>query len=456
MGMNFDLSLSQEQKLIMTQEMQLSVQLLQMSSIELQEHVENEIQENPVLEYADEDKENNDNSMDSVEYKEFIKYLNIDNYGNQNYGKNETELSPLYFAYEKKSLRQFLKEQISDLGVKDFYRNICDNIIDNLNDKGYLDIDTNEIAININTQEKHVIRSLKIIQGLDPAGIGARNLKECLKLQLRRKKCRDKNLYYIIENHIEDIAENKYNIIAKAINIDLKKAQEYGDLIKALEPKPSSGFYTGEEIKFIVPDAYIRNVNGKFEVIMNDDLTPNLKINNIYKEIVDNDKDKEAVEYIKQKLNSAVFLIKSIEHRKSTIYRVLAKIVELQKDYFEGGENYLKPMTLKDISESLNLHESTVSRAIKDKYININKGTIKIKNLFTIGLASKGSSEDISTNIIKKEIKALIDMEDKVSPLSDQAICEELNKMGMNISRRTVAKYREEIGLKSSNKRKRF
>jgi RNA polymerase sigma-54 factor len=452
--MNFDLTLSQEQKLIMTQEMQLSVKLLQMSSLELQEHIEKEIQENPVLEYSDE--EDNDNSNAKVNYKEFIKYLSIDNYGHQNYDKNEDELSPFYFAYEKKSLRQFLKDQIGDLGVKDFCRRICDNIIDNLDEKGYLDIETKEIAKNLNVEEKHIIKALKTIQSLDPAGIGAKNLKECLKLQLKRKKCRDKNLYYIIDNHIEDIAENKYNVIAKAINIDTKKAQEYGDMIKSLKPKPSSGFYTGEEIKFIVPDAYIRNINGKYEVIMNEDLIPNLKINNIYREIIDNDKDKEAVEYIKQKLNNAVFLIKSIEHRKSTIYRVLEKIVELQKDYFETGENCLKPMTLKDISESLNVHESTVSRAIKEKYINVNKGTVKIKDLFTAGLSSKYSIDDISTNLIKKEIKYLIDLEDKINPLSDQILCEELNKRGMNISRRTVAKYREEIGIKSSSKRKRF
>lgn len=456
MGMNFDLSLTQEQKLMMTQEMQLSVKLLQMSSIELQEHIEKEVTDNPVLEYSDEHNEIPFNSDASENHKALTTYLNIDNYSHKKYNKNENDVSPFYFIHVKKSLSEFLKEQIVELGVKDFYRKICDNIIDNLNQKGYLDFGTKEIAENLNVDEKHIIRALKIVQGLDPAGIAARNLKECLKLQLIRKNYNDENLFYIVDNHIEDLAENKYNIIAKALNIDLKSAQDYGDIIKTLEPKPSSGFYNGEETKFIIPDAYIININDKFEVIMNEDIIPSLKINNIYKDIVNNDKNKEAIEYIKEKINNAVFLIKSIEHRKLTIYKVLEKIVEIQSNYFAFGENYLKPMTLKDIAESLDMHESTVSRAIKDKYININRGTIKIKDLFTVGLSSKDNAEDISTNIIKKEIKAFIDLEDKVKPFSDQELCDKLNKKGMNISRRTVAKYREELGIKSSSKRKRF
>jgi len=452
MAMNFELSLTQEQKLIMTQEMQLSVKLLQMSSIELKDHIENEVLENPVLEYAEENKDVNSTN----EYKELVDFLKKDRTHYNNSDNTEEEVSPFYFVSEKKSLRQFLREQVSDLNVNDFYRSICNNIIDNLDEKGYLDIEDKEIADNLKVKEKHVTHAVIIIQSMDPAGIGARNLKECLKLQLKRKNIIDENLYTIVDNHMEDIAENKYNKIAKALNVELKKAQEYGDIIKNLEPKPASGFYDGDEIKFIVPDAYIRKINGNYEVIMNEVITPRLKINSIYMEIISNDKDKEAVEYVKRKINNAVFLMKSIEYRKSTIYRVLEKIVEFQKDYFQFGDNYLKPMTLKDIAESLGIHESTVSRAIKDKFVNISKGTIKIKDLFTTGLSSKDSAQDVSTNLIKKEIKVLIDSEDKTNPYSDQVICGTLNKKGMNISRRTVAKYREELGLKSSSKRKRY
>ena len=165
------------------------------------------------------------------------------------------------------------------------------------------------------------------------------------------------------------------------------------------------------------------------------------------------EEDKDAVDYVKEKLNSALFLIKSIQHRKSTIYRVLEKILELQKDYFDYGEEYLKPMTLREIAESLDMHESTISRAIRDKYIYTSRGTVKIKDLFTTSISSSVNGEDVSVKIIKRSIKDLIDKE---KPLSDQAICDLLNKEGMNISRRTVAKYREEMGIKSSKGRKRF
>ena len=189
---------------------------------------------------------------------------------------------------------------------------------------------------------------------------------------------------------------------------------------------------------------------------MNDELGPKLTISTVYKQILKSDSDKEAVEYIKDKLNSAVFLIKSIEHRKTTIYRVLEKIIELQKDFFDYGKERLKPLTLREIADSLEIHESTVSRAIRDKYVLTDRGTIKIKDMFTTGMSSSKGGEDVSTNIIKNSIAKLIEEEDKKSPLSDQYICDVLNKSGTNISRRTVAKYREELGIKSSKGRKRF
>jgi len=190
---------------------------------------------------------------------------------------------------------------------------------------------------------------------------------------------------------------------------------------------------------------------------MNEDVLPKLNINSLYKEIIKNEKDVEAVEYVKEKLNSAMFLIKSIEQRKNTVYRVLEEILEVQKEYFDIGEEHLKPMTLKKIADNLEMHESTISRAIREKYVSVNNGkVIKIKDFFTNGIASGVGGEDISTINIKKIIKEMVDNEDQKKPLSDQIICNRLNIEGMNISRRTVAKYREELGIKSSSKRKRF
>lgn len=455
MNMDFGLNLTQEQKLVMTQEMQLSVKLLQMSGFELQEYVEKEIQENPVLDakvLADNTEQNN-----KMDYKELMKYFEFDNYSHHNYEKkDDDDVSPFSFISEKKSLKEYLKEQIRDLGVKDFIKSICLYIIENIDDRGYLEIKDEEITEDLKISMPLTKHCIEIIHSLEPSGIGARDLKECLKIQIRKKGIEEEAIFEIIDNHLELLAENKYNHIAKILNIDVKKAQEYGDIIKTLHPKPSRGFFTGEEVKYITPDAYIKKIDNEYFIIMNDDMLPKLSINQIYKEIIRDENDKDAVDYVKDKLNSAMFLIKSIQHRKSTIYTVLEKILETQRDYFDYGDEYLKPMTLKEIAEELGVHESTISRAIRDKYIYTNKGTIRIKDLFTTAISSNTSGEDISVKIIKKSIKDLIDKEDKSKPLSDQVICDLINKEGMNISRRTVAKYREEMGIKSSKGRKRF
>lgn len=457
MKMDFSLNLTQEQKLIMTQQMQLSVKLLQMSSYDLQEYIENEFQENPILE-VDYENEKQEEPTEVINYKELVKYLEFDNYGSQNYKSYDEheDISPFNFISNEKSLKQYLYEQVSELNESDYTKALCEYIIESLDNKGYLGLSIEDITKELKISIDLFNNALKIVQNFEPYGIGARDLKECLKIQMRKKHIWDDNMSKIVDDHIEDLSENRYQNIAKSLNITVKEAQTYGDKIKNLEPKPSSGFFTGEEVKYIAPDAYIRKVGDKYHIDMNERLIPRLSINTLYKSILSEEKDKLATEFVKDKINSAMFLIKSIEQRKSTIYKVIEKIIELQYDYFEFGKEYLKPMTLKEIAESLNMHESTISRAIKDKYIYTNKGTIKLKDLFTTGVYSLNQGEDISVFNIKTEIKKLIEGEDKNKPLSDQVICEKLSKNGMNISRRTVAKYREELQIKSSSKRKRF
>lgn len=450
MNLDFGLSMHQEQKLIMTQQMQMSIKILQLSSFELQEYIEKEIQENPLLEAKYDKKE------DKLNYKEIIKYLEFDDYTHNNYVKgDDEEVSPFNFISNKKSLKEYLKEQIADFDEKDCIKHICNYIIENIDSKGYLGVSTEDISKEIHIPLNVVEKALVIVQSLEPYGVGARDLKECLKIQLYQRKMENCKLLQIIDNHLEDIAENRYNIIGKSLNITPMEAQRYGDIIKKLQPKPSSGFYTGEEVNYIIPDAYIKKIGEKYYIIMNDDLVPKLMINNLYKGIINKNEDKSAVEYVKNRLDSAAFLIKSIENRKSTIYRVLESILEIQREYFDYGERYLKPMTLKEIADSLNMHESTISRAIRDKYIHTSKGTIKIKSLFTTSIQGTNSDNMSSTNV-KKLISNLIDKEDKKSPLSDQYISDELKKVNVNISRRTVTKYREEMGIKSSKGRKRF
>ena len=464
MNINFGLNLVQEQKLIMTQEMQMSVKLLQMSAYELGQYVNKEMQENPVLEEKDlqNSKSNNNDANDykqAKDYKEIIKYLEKDDYKIKNYSvKSENEeISPFYYIAQEKSLKDYLIEQIGELTEKPDILEICKYMVENLDNKGYLSVTLSDICKEQAISNEKAENSLKILQSLEPQGIGARDLKECLKIQLNNMGNVDENIYIIIEDYLELLADNKYNVIAKELRITISHVQIYVDIIKTLEPKPSRGYYTGESIKFIIPDAYINKINNQYFISMNEDVLPKLNINSLYKEIIKNDKDIEAVEYVKEKLNSAMFLIKSIEQRKNTVYRVLEEILVVQKEYFDLGEEYLKPMTLKVIANNLEMHESTISRAIREKYISVNSGkVIKIKDLFTNGIASVIGGEDISTINIKSTIKEMVDNEEQKKPLSDQIICNRLNLEGMNISRRTVAKYREELGIKSSSKRKRF
>ncbi|MDS0526858.1 RNA polymerase factor sigma-54 [Clostridium sp. SHJSY1] len=458
--MDYSYKLTQEQRLALTQEMQLSIKVLQMSANDLREYINNEYEENPVLEIKDEFISNtNEKStdLDKHDYKEMIKYLEFDNYGAQSYGSyDDEEVSPFNFISQKKSLKEYLHEQVMEIEEEDLKKEVADYIIENLDSRGYLEISISEIAKELNLSEKLIEEGLEIVQSLEPYGIGARNIKECLKNQLKYLGYNDEKLKIIVENYLEDLADNKYKNIASQLNISPREAQRYGDIIRKLEPKPSRGFYTGEEVKYILPDAEIRKVQNEFLVIMNDKLVPNLSISGVYKEVINKNQGDDVNSYVKEKLDKALFLIKSIEQRRSTLYKVLEKIVEKQREYFEYGINYLKPMTLKDISKEIEMHESTVSRAIKEKYILTSYGTVKIKELFTTGVSSSKSEDEIAVSNIKNRIKKLVDGEDKTKPFSDQYICDYLNRENINISRRTVAKYREELGIRSSSKRKRI
>ena len=453
MQMDLKLNIAQKQKLILTQIMQQSINVLQMSAYDLREYIEKEFEENPILE-AD---FNLIESKDNIDNTQLSKYLNDRYDENYNYQhNNEDEVSVFNFISDKKSLKDYLYEQLGEIKSDIKIKKVVSYMIESLDSRGYLENTLEEICSDLGIDEEKVQNALEILQSLEPCGIGARDLKECLLIQLKSKGILDEIIKEIVLKYLEYIADCKYNYIAKELKITPKEVQAYGDIIKSLEPKPSRGYYTGEEVKFIIPDAYIVKIGDKYNVIMNKDIIPNITINNLYKQEILNGKNKKEVEYVKEKVNDAMGLINDIEQRNNTILKLLECIVKKQKAYFENGQEYLKPMTLRDLADEMALHESTVSRAIKDKYILTSRGTVKIKDLFCNGIVSSGiNGEGVSTNTIKNKIKQLIQLENKNKPLSDQAICDLLNKEHIDISRRTVAKYREELGIKSSSKRKR-
>ncbi|GAA0775429.1 RNA polymerase factor sigma-54 [Clostridium subterminale] len=460
MNLGFDLRLSQEQKLIMTMEMQQSIKLLQMSSYELLQHIDKELQENVVLEVENNLETPKDEIVDNElrEYRELIRDMAMDNYNDRSYYKNEENdlVSPFNFISSKPTIKDYLREQVmhSNLDRRDEY--ICRYIVDNIDHRGYLDEKvTDGLIEELSISKDAAIRCIDIVQGLEPPGICARSLSECLIIQLRRKNIMNSYVEEIINNYLYELSKGKYQLIGKKLGVTAKMVQGYEDIIKKLEPKPTRGFFTGEEIGYLIPDVYIKKVSEEYVVLMNDNLLPNLMINNTYKDVINSSNDSVAIDYVKDKISSAMFLIKSIQNRKNTLCRVVEEIVKNQREYLDKGNNYIKPMTIKYIANSLNVHESTVGRAIRDKYVALHTGEIKrIKDLFTnsVNVLSQG----ISCVSVKDMIKNTIESEDKSKPLSDSAICKIVNEKGIDISRRTVAKYREELGIKASSQRKRL
>jgi len=449
--------------LILTQNMQQSIKLLQMSLHDLREYIDNEYSENPVLEVNEEiisydDAQTNEemNTEDRYDHKKIVEELYSDNYKDRSEKSYSGEdVSPLNFIEKKVSLKDYLQEQLVEVNIDQYMLTICQYIVESLDDRGYLEISIEELAEELNISEEIVGEALKLVQSLEPYGIGARNIKECLLIQSLKLNILDNIIEKIILNHLENIADNKYEVVGKDLNISPREAQRYGDLIKKLEPKPSRGFYTGEEVNYIIPDAEIKNIDGEFFILMNESVLPRLIINKTYRDVLQGNQDSETNAYVKDKINQALFLIKSIDQRKNTLHKVLECVIDKQKDFFKFGKQYIKPLILKEVAEILEVHDSTVSRAIKDKYVLTSYGTIKIKDLFASGVSSS-NNDDMATIKIKNEIKRIIDAENKGKPLSDQIISSMLGDKNMNISRRTVAKYREEIGIKASSMRKRL
>ncbi|AOR24421.1 RNA polymerase factor sigma-54 [Clostridium taeniosporum] len=456
MKLDYGMKIVQDQKLVLTQSMQQSIKLLQMSMHDLREFIDNEYAENPILEINETD---NNSLKDKYDYKSLIKEFGSSNYKNEvdnSYIDNkEKDSTPWNYIEKSKSLNEFLQEQLIELNRDPYLVGISKYIIESLDNRGYLEISTTQIGNELNINKEKVEQALKIVQDLEPYGIGARNIEECLIIQSKKLGILDEKMEKIIKNHLGNIADNKYKLVGEDVGIEPKEAQRYGDLIKKLEPKPSRGFYTGEQVGYIIPDAEIKKIANEYFIIMNDKVLPKLSISKTYKNVLEKNTDEETVCYVKDKINKAMFLIKSIDQRKSTLYNVLKCLLKKQKEFFEKGYEFIKPLTLKEVAEEIEMHESTVSRAIKDKYVLTSYGTIKIKTLFENGI-SLNTEGDIGTNRIKNEIKRIIDEENKLKPFSDKVISEILNKKNINISRRTIAKYREELGIKSSSKRKRI
>lgn len=443
MDLNNRLDLIQSQKLIMTTQLKQSLDILNMSNIELEDEIKKEFEENAVLDI--EDKENTYwEHFNKNDKRNNIKSYDLDNdFTLENLAKDEFNLS------------DYIKHQLGFLRLNKKEKEVCEYIVDCLNKDGYLETEVNFIINELKIDNAYFERCLKNIQQLEPSGIGARNLSECLLIQMENKKINDSILKSIITEDLNLIGENKIKSISKKYNLNIEDCVKYIEIIKKFDPKPGR-LCNNEKTVYIQPDVIVRKIDGKFIVYMNDNINFHLCINNYYKNILNNPaSDENTKEFIKNKLNYALGLLKNIETRKSTILKIAEVIVSEQNEFFNKGPKYIKPMRLKDIALNLGYHESTISRGINNKYILTPFGLFDFKYFFSTAIQSDEEDGTSSTKI-KNMIKEFINEEDKLKPLSDDKICKLLKNKGIVVARRTVAKYREELNILSSSKRKQF
>lgn len=459
MRLGFDLTLEQAQKLIMTPELRQAIQMLQFTSLELNEYLDKQLETNPFLEQevANDDFEDIDEHSEEKDDIDWEEVLNkYDDGGYVNYPKEEKDsVNYENFVSYESSLKEHLLFQLSLLDCSRREKTIGEFIIDNIDENGYLIDPLEEIEKDMNISHEEAEKVLKMIQSFEPIGVGARSLEECLTIQLKSNKIEDPNIYKIVEKYLEDVAANRLSKISKDLDLDLKSVQNICDYIRTLEPKPGRSFSgNSEDVKYVTPDVILRYIDGEYIIILNDITAPRLNINNFYKALMKKTDDPNISQFLNDKFNSALWIIRSIEQRRMTIYKVVESIIKHQRDFFEKGEKALKPLTLKEVADDIDVHESTVSRATNGKYIQTPRGLFELKYFFSTGISSdKG---EISSTGIKWIIKDIIEKEDPKKPFSDQQITNILKERSIEISRRTVAKYRDELNIPSSSVRRRY
>lgn len=439
MKMNLKVGLWQQQtlKLAMTQELSQAIALLQYSAQELSAFLENKALENPLLQIENGDvlpmnpliDRNRTRRKHRTAEKDWIE-----------------QIADKPFSLEEQLLSQLNIKKLSADQLK-----VIRSLIQNLDVNGYFRGDLEKIAKSLDVPLEIVEDGLAIIQTLEPAGIGSRNLQECLLNQLDNNELAQK----IISDFFIPFAEKKWKQISKELRVSLKEIQDVFDEIQLLNPKPGARLQH-DNTSYIIPDAIIEQTAGGLTVRMFDDPLPRISFNQPYYKKLTTAEDQQVSKFLQDKVQDYQWILKSIEQRKETLTKVVAKIVERQAAFFQKGTQYLVPMTMKEIATELEIHESTVSRAVREKYVQTPVGTFTLKSFFTSTIQTV-LDETTSSTQVKNTIAAIIEKENKQKPLSDQEIVELLkDQEGIVVSRRTIAKYRDQLGISSSSKRKRF
>jgi RNA polymerase sigma-54 factor len=483
MAVGLKQSLNLSQTLRMTPQLQQAIKLLQLSRLELETAVRKELDENPVLEELAEspgDESSSEESSAQGENGPVVESASTQQ--DQDPQKQdefdwESYLEPNYkpmqsmvggtdeiMNYENlistsATLYDHLMWQMRNSGFNDEEQVLAGILVSYIDDDGYIKVPIEQIAEDEHVSKEDLESVLPFVQEFDPPGVGARDLKECLLIQAKHLQEDTHDFVNLITNHLKDLEKKNYEGIAKAMGRQLEDIVEMTKIIYSMDPKPGRQFMTNET-QYVTPDVYVYKVGDEYMVSLNEDGLPRLRISNFYKNVLQakNEKNSSAAstqEYIQEKLRSAVWLIKSIHQRQRTIYKVTESIVKHQKEFFEKGPAFIKPMILRDIANDIGMHESTVSRVTTAKYVHTPRGIFELKYFFNSGI-NTDDGDSLASESVKLKIKELVSGEDAKNPLSDQKIVELLKKDGIQIARRTVAKYRDVLKILPSSKRKKY
>lgn len=451
----------------MTPSLLQKIELLTLSRLELSEWLNQELMENPVLEESSEttdldvaervsDKEKKEEEKDTYEDFDFEyffgEYLNPGPVRRE-YESGQERPSFDTFLVRPSSLIDHLNWQLDLSEVSEGIHDIAYFIIGNINEDGYLGVTTEEIVEALGVSIDEVEAALKIVQSLDPIGVGGRNLQECLQIQIRAADLEGTLVDRLVRDYLPLLEERKFREIAADLQCEPEEVSQALDLIRRFSPKPGEK-YSSRKPFYIQPDVYITKVGNDYEIGMNEDGLPKLRLNSSYRELLrKKNLPKDTKSFIKERFRSALELLKSVDQRKKTIYRVCKAIVRLQYDFLERGMLHLKPMLIKDVAEELGVHSSTISRVVTNKYAHTPQGVLELRKFFTVGVESR-NGENVSTVQVKETIRKIIGKENHGRPLSDEHICRMLCDQGIQITRRTVAKYRDQMNIPGSRKRK--
>src|SRR5512138_391643 len=494
MALELKQHLKMTQQLVMTPQLQQAIKLLQLSRMELVDLIRTEVTENPLLEGADEPEEEPVQSGDSpaevadhdakpevkeaekeqevkgeeganeIDWDQYLDHYQLQGHTAPSNRNLSDEEMPGYEATltRKTDLVDHLVWQLRLSGLSEDEERVAMLIIGNLDDDGYFkmpavegegdDATVRDPIVGVGVELAEGV--LKKVQSLDPVGVAARDLRECLLIQVRHLNADTPEIVAIIERHLKHLESKNYGAIAKDLKIPVEEVVKAVKVISRLEPKPGRA-YSGEEAQYITPDVYVYKMGDRYVTVLNDDGLSKLRISGMYRSALKNGQAGAAKEYIQDKLRSAVWLIRSIHQRQRTIYKVTESIVKFQRDFLDKGISHLRPLILRDVAEDIGMHESTVSRVTTNKYVHTPQGIYELKFFFNSAINKTGGDE-IASEAVKNHIKQIVAAEDAKHPHSDQKIVEILKGQGIEIARRTVAKYREVLGILPSSRRKKY